>query len=400
MSISAFHGGLEFSEPLPVQGSSAALGQRDINEFFNPRPTTLSLEERYELCSSVGEEVLMPEELRALLERKQMFRCYDGFEPSGRMHIAQGIMKALNVNKITKAGGIFIFWVADWFALLNNKMDGDLDKIRVVGRYFVEVWKAAGMDLANVQFLWASEEINKRPDEYWSIVIDISRKFNITRIKKCCQIMGRGEGDEMPTSQMLYPCMQCADIFFLKADVCQLGLDQRKVNALAKDYCDKISKTDKPVIISHHMLMGLKEGQAKMSKSDPNSAIFMEDSREDVERKITKGFCPPQIVEENPILDYCRYILFPALGELTIVRAEKNGGNVTFKTYAELEAEFVKGGLHPGDLKPAVAKAINNLLQPVRDHFANDAYAKKLLETIKGWQKEIDAKKEKAAAEH
>ena len=87
----------------------------------------------------------MPEELRSLLERKQMFRCYDGFEPSGRMHIAQGIMKAINVNKITKAGGIFIFWVADWFALLNNKMDGDLNKIRIVGRYFVEVWKAAGM---------------------------------------------------------------------------------------------------------------------------------------------------------------------------------------------------------------------------------------------------------------
>ena len=56
-------------------------------------------------------------------------------------------MKAINVNKITQSGGIFIFWVADWFALLNNKMDGDLNKIRIVGRYFVEVWKAAGMSL-------------------------------------------------------------------------------------------------------------------------------------------------------------------------------------------------------------------------------------------------------------
>ena len=168
----------------------------------------------------VGEEVLGPEELHELLQRKDVFRCYDGFEPSGRMHIAQGIMKAINVNKITSAGGIFIFWVADWFALLNNKMGGDLNKIRVVGRYFVEVWKAAGMNLQNVQFLWASEEINRRAEEYWSIVIDISRKFNITRIKKCGQIMGRGEGDDMPTSQIMYPCMQCADIFFLKADVC------------------------------------------------------------------------------------------------------------------------------------------------------------------------------------
>ena len=89
----------------------------------------------------------MPEELSELLKNKPNFNCYDGFEPSGRMHIAQGIMKSINVNKITKAGGIFIFWIADWFALLNNKMGGDLEKIQVVGRYFVEVWKAAGMNL-------------------------------------------------------------------------------------------------------------------------------------------------------------------------------------------------------------------------------------------------------------
>lgn len=54
--------------------------------------------------------------------------------------------------------------------------------------------------------------------------------------------------------------MQCADIFFLKADVCQLGLDQRKVNVLAKEYCDVIKKKDKPTIVSHHMLSGLKQG--------------------------------------------------------------------------------------------------------------------------------------------
>jgi tyrosyl-tRNA synthetase len=129
-------------------------------------------------------------------------------------------MKAVNVNRITSAGGIFIFWVADWFALLNNKMDGDLNKIRIVGRYFVEVWKAAGMNLQNVQFLWASDEINKRADEYWPLVIDIARKNTISRIKKCSAIMGREEGDDVPTSHILYPCMQCADIFFLKADMC------------------------------------------------------------------------------------------------------------------------------------------------------------------------------------
>ena len=51
------------------------------------------------------------------MEKKPEIRCYDGFEPSGRMHIAQGIFKAINVNKCTRSGCTFTFWVADWFAL-------------------------------------------------------------------------------------------------------------------------------------------------------------------------------------------------------------------------------------------------------------------------------------------
>ena len=69
---------------------------------------------------------------------------------------------------------------------------------------------------------------------------------------------------------------------------------------LAREYCDKIGKKDKPIILSHHMMLGLKEGQAKMSKSDPDSAIFMEDTIEDVNRKIRKAFCPEKIVKDNP----------------------------------------------------------------------------------------------------
>ena len=196
------------------------------------------------------------------------------------MHIAQGVLKSILVNKLTSAGCVFKFWVADWFALLNNKMGGDLKKIRTVGRYMIEVWRAAGMRMDNVEFLWASDEINARANEYWLRVMDIARRFSVPRVTRCCTIMGRKEGEELSAAQILYPCMQAADIFFLKADICQLGMDQRKVNMLAREYCDAADPKIrfKPVVLSHHMLMGLKEGQEKMSKSDPDSAIFMEDS--------------------------------------------------------------------------------------------------------------------------
>ena len=119
----------------------------------NPNDCSMDINKRIEIAASVGEECITKEELKTIFEKTQTRPiAYDGFEPSGRMHIAQGILKAINVNKLTSVGCDFVFWVADWFALLNNKMGGDIEKIRIVGKYMIEVWKAAGMDMDNVYF--------------------------------------------------------------------------------------------------------------------------------------------------------------------------------------------------------------------------------------------------------
>lgn len=122
-------------------------------------------------------------------------------------------------------------------------------------------------------------------------------------------------------------------------------MDQRKVNVLAREYCDDIGKKDKPIVISHHMMMGLKEGQEKMSKSDPDSAIFMEDSAIDVERKIKKCYCPEKIVQNNPVMDYLKYMIFERFDSLTV--KNPNGGEVTYTSYKDLEADYIQGALHP-----------------------------------------------------
>jgi len=341
--------------------------------------STLSVEEKVAIAMSVGEETLTAEELAALYTAKAHPIVYDGFEPSGRMHIAQGVLRAINVNKLTSTGCVFKFWVADWFAQLNNKMDGDLKKIQAVGQYMIEIWKAIGMDMRNVRFLWASEEINAHADEYWTLVMDIARLNNLARIQRCCTIMGRKDTDEMSAAQIFYPCMQCADVFFLKADICQLGMDQRKVNMLAREYSADKKRKFKPVIISHHMLMGLKEGQEKMSKSDPDSAIFMEDSAEDVKRKIKKAYCPPEVVERNPIIDYAKHLIFGYFGKI-LINMEKE--SVEYTEYSALEADYLSGRIHPGDLKAAVTEALNRIIEPVRQHFSQGE-PKALLEKIK-----------------
>jgi tyrosyl-tRNA synthetase len=355
----------------------------------------MNAEEKLALINEVGEEIIGEEELKAMLSDESYKPiAYDGFEPSGQIHIAQGILRAINVNKMTKAGVHFKFWVADWFALMNNKMGGDLEKIKTVGKYFIEVWKACGMDMENVEFLWASDVMNDT--EYWLKVINIGRTNTVTRITRCAQIMGRSESESLSAAQIFYPCMQCADIFHLNADITQLGMDQRKVNMLAREVGPKLG-FKKPVVVSHHMLMGLGEPPKteltgadaaiakKMSKSSPDSSIFMTDTPEDVDRKIKKAFCPEKITEDNPILEYCKYIVFEKFPILKIERPEKFGGNMEIHGYDELVKVYTAGELHPMDLKQAVASYINQLLDPVRKHFEENADAKALFEKVQGY---------------
>jgi len=356
----------------------------------------MNIDERVALIRQVGEEILTEEELRDLLSKKKTPVAYDGFEPSGSIHIAQGLLRAINVNKMTKAGCTFLMWVADWHAWVNNKMGGDLQKIQTTGKYFEEVWKASGMDLDKVKFVYCSDFMND--GEYWKKVVLVAKHATIQRMIRCGQIMGRAEKEMQYAAQLLYPAMQAADIFHLNVDICQLGMDQRKVNILARELAPKMGFA-KPVAVHHHMLMGLQQPAEattaeeklertialKMSKSNPDSAIFMTDSAAEVERKINDAYCPAKQVEENPILEYCRYIVFEKQPELVIKRPEKFGGELRIRGFDELAKTYAAGKLHPLDLKKAVAGAVNELLEPVRKHFSKGK-PKQLLEQVQGFE--------------
>lgn len=361
----------------------------------------MNTQDKLNLINQVGEEIIGGEELKSLLESGEQLIAYDGFEPSGQIHIAQGLLRAINVNKMIKAGVKFRMWVADWHAMANNKMGGDLEKIKTVGKYFIEVWRASGMDLDNVEFMWASD-MAKNP-EYWKLVVQVGKSNALKRFIRTAEMMGREESLEKLTgAHIIYSCMQVADIFMLGAKITQLGMDQRKVNMLAREVGQQLGYW-KPVVVSHHMLRGLAKPvsseqdalqrtiELKMSKSKPDTAIFMTDTKEDVERKINKAYCLEGDIKENPVLEYCKYIIFESferlnISEFVVERPEKWGGTLRFKTYGELETAFAEKKLHPMDLKNTVVILIDRLLQPVRKHFEENEEARQLLETVKSYQ--------------
>jgi tyrosyl-tRNA synthetase len=311
-------------------------------------------------------------------------------------------------------------------------MGGDLEAIQETGKYFLEVWKALGLEDVNI--VWGSDLVTE--EDYWKKVVLVAKNTTLARAERSITVMGRREGEMKDTAQLFYPMMQIADAFQLDVDIAQMGMDQRKCSILAREVAGRL-KWKKPVIVSHHLLRGLDqvipgehrvdesgkssieimkkdikgvppgtyrvgvspagkgfddnpkldfEISSKMSKSKPDTAIFVHDTSEEIKRKIGKAFCPVKVAENNPIMEYNRYIIFRRMKSVKIERDKKFGGDVAYKSYADMERDYVGGGLHPVDLKNSTAANLEAIIAPVRRHFEKNAKAGRLWQVVKNSQ--------------
>ncbi|MDH3365851.1 MAG: tyrosine--tRNA ligase [Thermoplasmata archaeon] len=330
----------------------------------------MDVDARLELATRNALEIVTVEEMRALLETNPNPSAYIGYEPSGFVHVGQ-MITASKVVDLQRAGIDVTVFLADWHAMINDKLGGDIGDIRTCGEYMRDCFLALGVS-RSTKFVYASDLINRA--EYWERFIRICKASSLMRLKRAMTIMGRTEDEaELDGSKVMYPPMQVADIFQLDVDIAYSGMDQRRAHMLARDVAEKLG-WKKPIALHTPLLMSLKGGErmdpaeAKMSKSSPDTAIFMHDGPDDVQRKLKNAFCPPE-TEANPVMDTMRLLVFPMLGSAKIDRSTKFGGPVEYSSFEELKEAYESKSLHPMDLKKGAADAINKLLEPVREYF-------------------------------
>ena len=327
---------------------------------------------KMERLISNASEVITIEELREVLDKERP-RAYIGFEPSGIVHIGW-LICADKIKDFLDCGFDFTILLADWHAYINDKLEGDMEKIRLCGRYMEDCFEAMGIERSKIRYLYASEYVDDK--RYWELVLKVAKSISLARAKRAMDIMGRkAEDAEKDLSKLFYPAMQVADIFYLDVDVAYGGMDQRRAHVLAREVAEKLKKK-KPVALHTPILTGLHaEGrmnpmEAKMSKSKPESMISIHDGEEEIKRKIRKAYCPERKVEGNPILEICRFIIFPRIKkDFLIERDAKFGGDIEFSNYGDLERAFGTGEIHPLDLKEAVSSYLIDILKPIKSYF-------------------------------
>jgi len=318
------------------------------------------------------EEIVTIEELKSVLEKPKS-KAYIGFEPSGSVHLGWKICTN-KIKDFLECGFDFTVLLADWHAYINDKLGGDIEKIKICGKYMEDCFAAMGIDKNQVKFVYASDYVGD--PKYWELVLRTSKVTSVARVKRAMDIMGRdAEEGEKDLSKLFYPAMQVSDIFYLDLDVAYGGTDQRHAHMLARDVSKKIGRKP-PVAIHTPLLTGLQAGgrmdsiESKMSKSKPDSMISIHDDVKSVNKKIKKAYCTEKQIEGNPVLEMCKYVIFPELKGNTflIKRPEKFGGNLEFYTYDDLEQAFLND-LHPLDLKNTTAEYVNKILEPIHHYF-------------------------------
>ena len=316
------------------------------------------------------EEIVTKEDLLELLKTNSRPKHYIGLEISGFLHLGSLISTGYKINDFIKAGVDCTVFLADWHTLINDKLGGDLETISKVSKYYADAFKLI-CPSANIVL---GTELYDSKKEYWSELVKVTKHMSLARTMRTLTIMGRSENEEkIDLAKLLYPPMQAADIHSLDLDIVHAGMDQRKIHMLVREIFPKM-KWKVPVAVHHKLLPGLSQPKdesstepGKMSKSDPNSGVFVHDTDDEIKSKIKKGWCEEGSVEGNPILEIAKNIIFHEFNSINIERPEKFGGNITYDSYASLESDFGEKKLHPGDLKQTIGDYLVRVIAPVRD---------------------------------
>ena len=317
------------------------------------------------------EEVVTQDELIELFKTNSSPKHYIGLEISGFLHLGSLISTGFKINDFTKAGVKCKIFLADWHTLINDKLGGDWETISKVSKYYQDAFKLVCPDVEIV----LGSKLYEEKTEYWSELVKFTKHMSIARTMRTLTIMGRSEDDKkIDVAKLLYPAMQAVDIHSLDVDIAHAGMDQRKIHMLVREIFPKMG-WKVPVSVHHKLLPGLSkpaetnESQilGKMSKSDPNSGIFIHNTDEEIKKKISKAWCEEANIQNNPLLEISKTVIFHEFSEMKVERPEKFGGNVSYSNYKQLETDFVEKKLHPGDLKQTVGNYLVKIISPIRE---------------------------------
>ncbi|MCA0356666.1 MAG: tryptophan--tRNA ligase [Proteobacteria bacterium] len=286
-------------------------------------------------------------------------RVLSGVQPSGALHLGNYLGALVKFTRLQHEIDTFIF-VADLHAITVWQ---DPAALAQQTREIAAAYIASGLD-PDKATIFPQSAVREHAELSW-IFNCVARLGWLDRMTQFKEKSGKHK-ERSSVGLYTYPVLQAADILIYKATHVPVGEDQKQHLELTRDIAQKFNHDfnapgffplpDPLIQGPGARVMSLRDGSAKMSKSDPSdySRINLTDTADDIAAKVRKARTDPEPLPETV--------------EELATRAEADNlvgifAALAGKTKAEVLAEYAGKGF--GTFKPALAELAVESLAPV-----------------------------------
>lgn len=289
-------------------------------------------------------------------------RTVSGIQPTGNLHLGNYLGAIKNWVKMQDEGEC-LFFLADLHAIT---VHNDPAELSANCREMVAALVAAGVD-PEKSILFNQARVPAHAELAWMLICNTPMGW----LDRMTQFKEKSGKHKQRASLGLYgyPVLQAADVLVYQATHVPVGEDQKQHLELARDIASKFnSDTGTETFVlpepfigkSAARIMSLRDGNAKMSKSDPSdlSRINMSDDDETIARKLKKAKTDPAPLPDN----LADLVDRPEARNLVGIYAA-----LADQSQESVLAEYAGKGF--GDFKPALVDLAVSKLSPIRERF-------------------------------
>lgn len=308
-------------------------------------------------------------------------RIVSGIQPTGNLHLGNYLGAIRNWVRMQDehASGECLFFLADLHAISMPHVPAELSANT---REMVAALVACGID-PDRSILFNQAQVPQHAELQW-LLNGTARMGWLQRMTQWKDKAGKNR-EGASVALFTYPVLQAADVLLYQATHVPVGEDQKQHLELARDVAQKFNfdfcPEDAPVFTlpdpiippEAARIMSLRDGSAKMSKSDPSemSRINLTDDADTIMTKVKKAKTDPEpLPTEAAGLDGR-----PEAANLVGIYAAMSGRSV-----AEILAEF--GGKGFGAFKPALGELLVESLAPINARFVELRSDREMLDAI------------------
>jgi tryptophanyl-tRNA synthetase len=282
-----------------------------------------------------------------------------GVQPTGDLHLGNYLGALVKFARLQHEIPTLIF-VADYHAITEWQ---DPAKLKSQVREITAAYLATGLD-PKVATIFAQSAVPEHAELTW-IFSCVARLGWLDRMTQFKEKSGKHK-ERASVGLYTYPVLQAADILIYKATHVPVGEDQRQHLELTRDIAQKFNHDfDAPGFFPlpealtqgpGARVMSLRDGTAKMSKSDPSdyARINLTDDADAISQKVRKARTDPEPLPETAEGLEGR----PEAKNLVAIYAALAG-----TTEAQVLAEYAGQGF--GVFKPRLAELAVAVMGPI-----------------------------------